>query len=407
MKKRYIGTAAFLFSFLFCASLHAQEDAVNIHGFISQGYIKTTRNSIIADSEDGTFQYNEMGINFGHQPLEKLYISLQFFARDLGSVGNDEIQLDYALADYRVKDWLGIRAGRMKNPMGIYSEYRDVDMLRTCIVLPISVYDENLRDSQTYANGIGIYGDINTDRFGSFSYQALIGGNNIASDSAAGVSLGRDIFEVASVEMDTIYSYSLQYSDPAGYLKLGGTAFFTDLSLKGESLDLLVLYGAPLGSPVNLGVNNIEIYTSGAELTYKNFKLTYEFKYTKARNYTMMLEAAPAGSPPVANIHIDQIGRYIMLDYQFNEMITAGVYHEVYYPYRRDKSGNNPGPGTLSIEHFMKKWAFSSKINFNANWLLKLEAHYMDGVGGVLPIHNEDGFKKHWWLFAGKVSYNF
>ena len=96
-----------------------------------------------------------------------------------------------------------------------------------------------------------------------------------------------------------------------------------------------------------------------------------------------------------------------MLDYQINDIITASVYNEVYYPYRNDKSGNDPLPGFQSIEHYLKRWAFSSKITINANWLLKLEAHYIEGVGGVIPVFNEDGFKKHWWLFAGKVSYNF
>lgn len=74
---------------------------------------------------------NEMGINFGYQPLDKLMIGIQFFARDLGGVGNDEIQGDYANASYRFKDYFGVRADRMKNTMGLYSEFRDVDMLRT------------------------------------------------------------------------------------------------------------------------------------------------------------------------------------------------------------------------------------------------------------------------------------
>ena len=118
------------------STLHAGNEDVDIHGFISQGYLKTTRNNYIADSTDGTFQFNEMGLNFTTRPMDKLIIGAQFFARDFGSVGNDQIQIDYALADYRFTDYFGVRAGKLKNPMGLYSEYRDIDMLRTCIILP-------------------------------------------------------------------------------------------------------------------------------------------------------------------------------------------------------------------------------------------------------------------------------
>ena len=37
---------------------------VMIHGFISQGYLYSDKNDYLADTSDGTFQFNEMGINF-------------------------------------------------------------------------------------------------------------------------------------------------------------------------------------------------------------------------------------------------------------------------------------------------------------------------------------------------------
>jgi len=39
-------------------------DDVAIHGFISQGYLKSDHNDFLAETEKGSFQFNEMGLNF-------------------------------------------------------------------------------------------------------------------------------------------------------------------------------------------------------------------------------------------------------------------------------------------------------------------------------------------------------
>ena len=65
-------------------------------------------------TEDGTFEFNEFGINFGKELTDKLRVSIQFFSKDLGSYGNNKVVLDYAFGDYRWKDWLGVRAGLLK-----------------------------------------------------------------------------------------------------------------------------------------------------------------------------------------------------------------------------------------------------------------------------------------------------
>ena len=77
---------------LFSSShLHSQEiqDTVDIHGFISQGYLKSDQNNFLAETEEGSFQFNEMGLNFNQDVTHDLRIGIQFFSRDLGKNGND------------------------------------------------------------------------------------------------------------------------------------------------------------------------------------------------------------------------------------------------------------------------------------------------------------------------------
>ena len=134
--------------------------SVSIHGIISQGYIKSTENNYLGDTKDGTFEFNEMGINFTTELTDRLNLGMQMFAQDKGYFGNDNITIDWAFARYRFKDYFGLMAGRIKGPVGFYSEIRDIDSLRTFILLPQSVYMESLRELLIGIKGVGIYGDL-------------------------------------------------------------------------------------------------------------------------------------------------------------------------------------------------------------------------------------------------------
>ena len=43
---------------------------------------------------------------------ERLRVGIQLFAYDLGKLGNYTERADWFYLDYRLKDWLGVRAGR-------------------------------------------------------------------------------------------------------------------------------------------------------------------------------------------------------------------------------------------------------------------------------------------------------
>ena len=127
--------------------------AVDIHGYISQGYMRSNKNNFLAESYGGSFQFNELGINFSVELTDQLHAGLQLASRDLGSLGNNKVVVDWAFMDYHYQDWMGLRVGRVKMPFGLYNETRDIDMLRTSILLPQGVYNENFRDALTGIQG--------------------------------------------------------------------------------------------------------------------------------------------------------------------------------------------------------------------------------------------------------------
>ncbi|HLP48957.1 MAG TPA: hypothetical protein VK469_23655, partial [Candidatus Kapabacteria bacterium] len=139
-------------------ALTEESGKINTHGYLSQGFLLSTRNNFILDSKKGTFHFNELGLNFTTQLTDRIHIGIQFSARDFGDKGNDKVVIDWAFADYNWRNWLGLRLGKIKIQYGFYNKTRDIDMLRTFILLPQSIYPEIYRDTATSMKGIGLYG---------------------------------------------------------------------------------------------------------------------------------------------------------------------------------------------------------------------------------------------------------
>lgn len=231
----------------------------------------------------------------------------------------------------------------------------------------------------------------------------LFGTNNIADDSADSDFLELGLTYISSVEMDTTQSYALQYSDPTGLIRIGGTACFTNLhvdSITRDNIYWTFVHGLPVSATVYYDVQNIEIYTASVELTLSNWLFTYEIKYTRARDLVLYSADKHLYSDP-----LDQIGYYVMGSYRVSEFLEIGIYYDEFYPYQKDQKGHNPGlRGLKQIDHWLKKWAFSCKIDINSNWLVKLETQYVDGASYLVY---EDDKKEHWFINSMKVSYSF
>ena len=53
-------------------------------------------------------------------------------------MGNWHPELDWAVADYRFKDWFGIRGGKVKTALGLYNDTQDLEFLYTWALMPQS-----------------------------------------------------------------------------------------------------------------------------------------------------------------------------------------------------------------------------------------------------------------------------
>src|SRR5690606_30179114 len=106
-------------------------DSVYWHAFASQGAIYTSDNNFYGESDDGlSTEFRELGLILGAQPLEKVSLVAQILSRETGEVDETDLRVDYAFASYTPYSSLngdfGIKAGRIRAPIGFFNETRDV-----------------------------------------------------------------------------------------------------------------------------------------------------------------------------------------------------------------------------------------------------------------------------------------
>ncbi|MBN2843740.1 MAG: hypothetical protein JXM68_11645, partial [Sedimentisphaerales bacterium] len=150
-------------------------EKIEMHGFFSQGYMKSTNSDLYGDSRDGTLDLRDFGVNFSGYLTEDILLAAQFTGYSVGEQGGDKINLHYGLVDYSFADYLGFRIGRVRVPSGLYNETRDIDMVRTHIFMPQSIYPEEYRDYYASADAFVTYGAVDLETLGFLSYQGHIG----------------------------------------------------------------------------------------------------------------------------------------------------------------------------------------------------------------------------------------
>src|SRR2546423_865698 len=148
---------------------------LQLHGFVSQGFLLTSDNNYLAHTSSGSFEFSEVGLNFTLPATDRLRLGVQLFSRQLGTIGDYRATLDWYYLDYHWQDWLGIRAGRVKLPFGLYNDTSDIDAGRTSVLLPQSIYPAQNRDFLLAQTGGEVYGYRDLGAAGGLDYR-LYGG---------------------------------------------------------------------------------------------------------------------------------------------------------------------------------------------------------------------------------------
>lgn len=180
----------------------AQAGDVNVTGFLSVGggFVDdefTSGSNYGGYEEDLTFDNNMLGLQVTGQVSEKLTATAQLIAR---SSSDYDVNAEWAYLTWEANDTVKLRAGRLRTPFYMYSDFLDVGYAYGWITPPREVYYlpfNNVDGIDIYATKtLGVFDTTFQAYFGSFNDEFTLGGalTEAETRNQAGVAatLGKD-----------------------------------------------------------------------------------------------------------------------------------------------------------------------------------------------------------------------
>lgn len=135
-------------------------DGFQVHGFLTQGYVKTSSNKFFGDSEDGSLDFRELGVNLAYEPESNVRFAGQLLSRMAGEGSSNRPTADFLLVDFdlpiHANKAVQFQIGRVKNPFGLFNETRDVAFTRPGVMLPQGIYFDKVRSLLRSSDGLGV-----------------------------------------------------------------------------------------------------------------------------------------------------------------------------------------------------------------------------------------------------------
>jgi hypothetical protein len=377
--------------------------SLDVHGFVSQGALLSTGNDYLARSQRGSVEFFEAGINVSTEVVDKLRVGLQLFTRDLGPIGDYNIALDWAYLDYRFREWLGLRAGRIKLPFGLYNEYSDVDSARLWVLLPQAMYPTRSRDLLLAQTGFSLYGSGPLGPVGALDYQLSFGTINWeSSDNPA----------ITNIDSQYVAAGQVFYRPPVPGLRLGGSALFigVDIDFKfspaeSEMLRMRGVVGPDFMGDLKYELQNLHLLVASLEYAAHGWLIAAE--------YGRWLGQAKV-TPPLPGFANDMNDErfYGMVAYRLTSWFEAGGYYAVHFPDADDRGGANLTRFRTAHRAFQRDLSLSLRFDINEHWLFKLEGHYMVGTADLNSdeISRSGGYAdldRSWTIFLAKTTLSF
>jgi len=417
---------------------------VQLHGFISQGFVfSKTHNFLFDDMDHGSFEFNELGVTVSKQINDNLHLGIQFFSRDQGDIGNNDLVVDWAYADYHPLDALGVRVGKLKMPLGLYNETRDIDILRTCIFLPQSAYLEYYRDVLSGLHGVGLYGSFPFDWGSDITYGIQTGTLKIDKKGGVTTLLSNEanidrnpVMDIDSHNVDNCYNGIIIFSPSPGLrfassfirtsTKIDGTLNRDFARIFAKEYAYAQLYYKGLidpetalqdhiekgtlamfaGFPLKAEVDNVLAYMHSIEYNIDRLSVMFEYYH-----YTYNIFIAVPETLTLFDDNFFTEGYYTNIVYRFNDFWETGLYYSCLYDNGWDKSGDRfAKKGEKRYQTFLKDLSLSLRFDLNQNWTFKIENHWMDGTAFLMHINNPEkhlDLGRYWHMFAAKMTFHF
>jgi hypothetical protein len=360
--------------------LHAQFDfnlagrPVQIHSFASQGFAYSNQNNYLTmKTSQGSFELTDLGFNVSMPVTDKFRVGAQLYSYNVGSLGRYRPQLDWAVVDYRFKDWFGVRAGKIKTALGLFNDTQDFEFLHTFALLPQSTYPIDQRGETIAHIGGDLYGNIPVRKLGALSYTVYSGQRPSDLDGGVVYSLEKtqkveavplalyipaDYAHTVKVNSSTgrAYGADLRWNLPIKGLLAGVSYFDVTLNVSGK----FVANNAPFE------LHTRKDHTLGYYVDYTIGNLRIDGEYRRQLRYAQ--RTAPTLQP---TLHRDSRFGYLSASYRLSKWLEVGTYHSRYYLFWQL-------PHSLPGNHVFDQ-TVTARFDLRSYLDLKVEGHFIDG----------------------------
>ena len=326
-----------------------------------------------------------------------------------GSPGN--IRLDYGFIDYAYftgeASKLGIRLGRMKTPLGLYNDTRDVAFTRPSILLPQSIYFDRTRKLALAADGVHLYGEYRSD-LGDISFQAGVVRPLVRGAETEVALLGeRGAALPGHFTPDGLFTSRVMYELDEGRIRLAFSASQLNMDYSPE-------YSPQPGNPKSgdFGAGSVRFtpLIFSAQYNAERWSLTSEYaiRHLEFKNFT---NPSIPSSAFLDTLNYTGESYYFQGVYRFTPAWEAFARYDVLYADRDDRSGKKWETVTKQPAHsrFAKDFTVGLRWNITPQLMIRGEYHRVNGTGWLSALDNPgyQGAVQHWDLFSILGSYRF
>lgn len=347
-----------------------------VHSFVSQGFAWSDNNNFLTmKTSQGSFAMTDGGANISMFLTDKFRVGAQVYLRNIGDLGQGRPELDWAYGDYRVKDWFGVRAGKVKTPLGLYNDTQDTESLHTWALLPQSLYPVDLRSNTIAHIGGDIYGAISLRNAGSLSYTGYVGARTFDPRSgyhyySADVGLPIDSVSGRAQGGD------IRWNTPVEGLLLG-------VSLMDQTQDRTGKFtsrfrsttGSLAGASYSVAANPQRTVSTYFDFSRGGWQFSGE---TRRNSYVAVVDIT--GTPGGFNVDASDKGWFLSVAYRPAKWLQLGTYHSRF----RVKAPSNPADRDSDR---INDQVVTARFDLKRFWNFKVEGHFMDGYGDVYSAH--------------------
>lgn len=370
------------------------------HGFLTQGFTYTTDNNFFGESSDnGSFEFTEIGFNLSGRVLDNTYASAQVISRTAGVFDDGDLKLDYGMLDFNLvnrEHWLGgLRLGRVKNPYGLYNDGRDAAVSRNGIFLPQSIYFDKVRDLIHHSDGFMVYADVNLNNADLY-FQSAYGRSDMGVN-VENAFLAND-FPGEMEDDDPISSTRLIYEYEGGLFRLGYTKVYLNMA-----------YRPAAAFPLDIGPGGVDMDLDifSVEFNQDKWSITAEYMQQDIAWYNFSI-------PSLDNNDHTAEGYYLQATYRPLDTTEFFIRYDVSHLNVDDKDGSlsasRPPPPVPppAFAQYAHDWTLGMRWDVTKNFMLRAEYHNIEGTSWLsaqeIPFSS---MVKDWDMFNLLVSYHF